>query len=407
MKKSIFKTFALVFIIIIAFYCESCTMMYRTIRHGQADVADNEWQPNVTVAKGTKDFIFAAKTDAELAAFLNETLEGTNTNAFLVIRNDTIIYEKYDNEFDKNSLLTSFSVAKSFVSALIGIAQEEGLLDENEPITTYLPELLKQDKDFANITVKHLLNMQSGIKFDEYPSINPFTGMARLYYGTNIRSKITHGMKIAEAPGRFNYRSIDTQVLGVILERVTNMPLEEYLSKKIWKPLGMQSDATWSVDSERNQMVKAFCCLNATAEDFAKFGRLYLNDGNYNGIQIVPKAWVEKTNSGKKIRNHSGYKNKWWTSSHYKIFDTVEEGKVYAEANGKQYLSSKELKSGKYVSYFQGDDYNALGILGQYVYVNPTENIIIVRLGDSWRHNKFYLSELIYTYIGNARYKKI
>jgi len=382
-------------------------MIYRTVRHGQADITDNEWQPNVTVAKGTNDFIFAAKTDTELASFLDEALEGTHTNAFMVIRNDTIIYEKYYNEYNENSLLTSFSVAKSYVSALIGIAQEEGLLNENEPITTYLPELLKQDKDFANITVKHLLNMQSGIKFDEYPRINPFTGMARLYYGTNIRSKITHGMKIAEAPGRFNYRSIDTQVLGVILERVTNMPLEEYLSEKIWKPLGMKSDATWTVDSERNKMVKAFCCLNATAEDFAKFGRLYLNDGNYNGVQIVPKAWVEKTNSGKKIRNHSGYKNKWWTSSHYEIFDTAEEGKAYAEANGKQYLSSKQLKSGKYVSYFQGDDYNALGILGQHVYVNPTENLIVVRLGDSWRHHKFYLSELIYTYVGNGRYKKM
>ena len=214
-------------------------------------------------------------------------------------------------------------------------------------------------------------------------------------------------MSIAEEPGRFNYRSIDTQVLGVILERVTKMPLEEYLSEKIWKPLGMKSDATWSVDSERNKMVKAFCCLNATTEDFAKFGRLYLNGGNYNGVQIVPKAWVEKTNSGKKIRNHSGYKNKWWTSSHYDIFETAEEGKRYAEANGKQYLSSKELKSGKYVSYFQGDDYNALGILGQHVYVNPTENIIVVRLGDAWRHHKFYLSELIYTYVGNGRYQKM
>ena len=293
------------------------------------------------------------------------------------------------------------------MSALVGIAQEEGLLDENAPITTYLPELLKQDKDFANITVKHLLNMQSGIKFDEYPRLNPFTGMARLYYGTNIRGKITNGMSIAEAPGRFNYRSIDTQVIGVILERVTKMPLEEYLSQKIWKPLGMKSDATWTVDSERNKMVKAFCCLNATAEDFAKFGRLYLNNGKYNGVQIVPEAWVAKTNSGKKINNHFGYKNKWWTSSHYDIFDTEAEGKAFAEANGKEFIKAKKLKSGKYVSYFQGDDYNALGILGQHVYVNPADNIVIVRLGDSWRHNRFYLSELIYTYVGNGRYKKM
>ncbi len=407
MKKIVFKVFTLTLIISTALYCESCTMIYRTVRHGQADVTDNEWQPNVSVAKGTDDFMFAARKDADLASFLDETLEGTNTNAFMVIRNDTIIYEKYYNEYNENSLLTSFSVAKSFVSALVGIAQEEGLLDENETITTYIPELLKQDKDFANITVKHLLNMQSGIKFDEYPRINPFTGMARLYYGTDIRSKITNGMTIAEAPGRFNYRSIDTQILGVILERVTKMPLEAYLSEKIWKPLGMKSDATWTVDSESNKMVKAFCCLNATSEDFAKFGRLYLNGGKYNGVQVVPEAWVAKTNSGKKINDHFGYKNKWWTSSHYDVFDTEAEGKVYAKANGKQFISAKKLKSGRYVSYFQGDDYNALGILGQYVYVNPAENLIVVRLGDSWRHNRFYLSELIYTYVGNGRYKKM
>ncbi|WP_298508739.1 serine hydrolase [uncultured Kordia sp.] len=407
MKKSILKISALIIVVITAFYCESCTMVYRSIAHGQADVTDHEWQPSVPVEKGADAFMFAAKTDTELASFLDETLQGSNTNAFMVIKNDTIIYEKYFNEYNENSLLTSFSVAKSFVSALVGIAQGEGLINENEPITIYLPELLKQDKDFAKITVRHLLDMQSGIKFDEYPVLNPFTGMARLYYGTNIRTKVTHGMTIEEAPGRFNYRSIDTQVLGVILERVTQMPLEEYLSEKLWKPLGMKSDATWTVDSERNKMVKSFCCLNATAEDFAKLGRLYLNGGKYNGVQIVPEAWVAKTDSGKKIRSHYGYKNKWWTSSHYEVFETEDEGEAYAKANNKQFLRTKKLKNGKYVSYFQGDDYNALGILGQHVYVNPTENIIVVRLGDYWRHNKFYLSELIYTYVGNGRYKKM
>jgi CubicO group peptidase (beta-lactamase class C family) len=169
----------------------------------------------------------------------------------------------------------------------------------------------------------------------------------------------------------------------------------------------MKSDATWTVDSERSKMVKAFCCLNATTEDFAKFGRLYLNGGKYNGVQIVPAAWVEKTNSGKKIRSHKGYKNKWWTSSHYDVFDTEAEGKAYAEANNQEFIKTKQLKNGNYVSYFQGDDYSALGIRGQYVSVNPAEKIIVVRLGDSWRHNRFYLSELIYTYVGNGRYKKM
>lgn len=407
MKRRIIATITIVLLLIISFNLESCTVVYRSIRHGQADITDNEWQPSVIVSKGVESFSFAAAEDGELASFLDESLKESNTNAFMVIRNDTIVYERYFNEYSENSLLTSFSVAKSFVSALVGIAQEEGFLDENAPITTYLPELLKQDKDFEKITVKHLLNMQSGIKFDEYPVLNPFTGMARLYYGNNIEGKILNGMNIAEPPGRFNYRSIDTQVLGVILERVTQKPLEKYLSEKIWKPLGMKSDATWTVDSKRNEMVKAFCCLNATAEDFAKFGRLYLNGGMYDGKQIVPKAWIAKTASGKQIAKHYGYKNKWWTGTHYDIFDTVEESKVYAMANDKIWIKANQLKNGKYSAFFQGDDYTAIGILGQYVYVNPKENIIVVRLGDSWRNKRFYLSELIYTYVGNGRYKKM
>ena len=111
MKKVIYRGLVIVGMLFLAFNLESCTMIYRSIAHGQADITDNEWQPNVTVEKGANDFMFAAKTDQELASFLNENLEGTNTNAFMVIKNDTIIYEKYFNKYDENSLLTSFSVA--------------------------------------------------------------------------------------------------------------------------------------------------------------------------------------------------------------------------------------------------------------------------------------------------------
>lgn len=407
MKRTIIKGFLTVFFLGLCMQFESCRMIYKSIKHGQADITDHEWQPKVQVPKGAKSHEFVYKEDVELATFLNKNLKNTRTNGFLVIRNDTIVYEKYFNTYNENSLQTSFSVAKSFVSALVGIAQEEGLLKEYDPITKYLPELLKQDENFQKITIHHLLNMQSGIKFDEYPVINPFTGMARLYYGSNIKGKILYNMHIEEPPGRSNYRSIDTQVLGVILERVTKMPLQEYLTQKLWQPLEMESDATWSVDSEHNKMVKAFCCLNATARDFAKFGRLYLNGGKYKGKQIVPRKWVEKTSSGKKIKTHNGYKNKWWTSYHYDIFNTIKESKIYAKKHNKKWVKSKELKNGKYSVFFQGDDYNALGILGQYVYVHPKENIIVVRLGNSWQYNGFYLSEIIYTYVGNGRYKKM
>nr|NQU90559.1 serine hydrolase [Bacteroidota bacterium] len=201
------------------------------------------------------------------------------------------------------------------------------------------------DPHFENIRLEDLLNMRSGIKFNEGYS-NPFADMAKYYYGRNL-NKYIGKIKIEEKPDiSYNYIGVNTQLLGMALERATGKKMNVYLEEKIWKPLGMEYDASWSVDSKKHQQIKAFCCINARAKDFAKFGRLYLNHGKMNGKTILPKDWVKKStsiiNDSKDSQGHP-YTYQWRVK---------EDGAIYAK-----------------------------GVLGQYIYIFPEKNIIIVRLG--------------------------
>lgn len=264
-------------------------------------------------------------------------LKKTKTVAFLVIRNDSILYENYLYGRDTAALVPSFSAAKSVVSALVGIAIAEGHIHSiKDTIRQYIPEL--PSETFGNITIEHLLNMRSGLDFkEEY--FNPFGHVAKFYYGTNLR-KFTKQLKLKAEPGsKFEYISVNTQLLGWVVEEATGINMIEYLEAKIWKPLGMETPASWSIDSRKQKMAKAFCCLNATARDFAKFGRLYVNKGNWNGQQIIPEEWVVESTKFE----GGDYKYQWW--------------KVDKES------------------------YAAVGFLGQYIYVNPNQNLVMVRLG--------------------------
>lgn len=278
--------------------------------------------------------------------FFEKYLEGNETVAFLVIQNDTIKYERYFDDYLPSSVVPSFSMAKSITSILIGIAISEGYIQSiEEPIVSYLPELAK-NKGFKDIRIKHLLQMTSGIKFSE-GYYNPFGEVASFYYGTNLRKDISK-LKVKQAPGEsFEYISGNTAILGWILERALGQghTVTQYLQDKLWQPLGMEYDATWSIDRKKNGLEKAFCCINARAVDFAKIGRLYLNKGKWGDKQVVSKEWVDYSTQ---IDTTDGsawyYQNQWWLPSR----------------NG---------------------DFLAQGILGQYIYVNPSKNIIIVRLG--------------------------
>lgn len=355
-----------------------------------ADIRDYKKFPSQEVANSATPFHFEYGDSKSLrlpkyiytkndSLPFEERIEKDGTVAFLVIRNDSVLYEKYFNNYDSSNIVPSFSAAKSFVSALIGIAIDEGKIKSiHDPITDYIPEL--KDPGYKKITIEHLLQMRSGIKFNE-SYVNPFGDAAKYYYGRDLHKYLIK-QPIESAPdGEFNYLSINTQLLGWIVERATGKPLYTYLEEKIWKPLGMESPASWSVDSKKHNAAKAFCCLNARAIDFAKFGRLYLNKGNWNGQQIISEAWVDSSVTLKDYRNYYLYTYQWWHTRDFSVYrDSTQLTGTYTRAN---FMIGKPAKETPYVIKPSGDFF-AEGHLGQFIYVYPEKNIIIVRLGKKY-----------------------
>lgn len=354
MKKNVTKLLYAIALVIIVTNCISCKTG-RFIYYNFANITDYKIFPSRTAKAGGTTFYYSstatpkhpkqATYDGKEITF-DDFLEQNKTVAFLIIKNDTLQYEKYFNGYNEESVVASFSMAKSVLSILVGCAIDDGLIKSvNEPMIQYIPEL--KDDGLEKVTIEHLLQMTSGIKFNESYS-NPFGDAATYYYGTNLK-KAMFNRKPDTEPGKvYSYSSGDTQLLGLVLERaLKDKTLTEYLEQKLWQPLGMEYDATWSLDRKKDGIEKTFCCLNARARDFAKLGRLYLNNGNWNGMQIVSKEWVKAsttantTNGGAKH-----YKYQWWL-----------------QPDG---------------------SYMAQGILGQYIYVNPTKKLTIVRLGKNY-----------------------
>lgn len=356
-----------------------------------ADIGDHKRFAKKDIPKGPTYFSFVETTQNKVKLpeqlsykgnqYNFETfLEQSGTVAFLIIRNDTILMERYPDGGSRDLIVPSFSIAKSFVSALMGIAIHEGYVGSiDDPITKYLPDLNKQE--FGAITIRHLLDMRSGIRFNE-GYFNPFGDIAKYYYGTNI-NKYIKKLKIEGPPDdTFAYRSVNTQLLGMIISKATGKPLAEYMQEKIWSKLDMEYDASWSVDSRKHQTEKAFCCVNATARDFAKLGRLYLHEGNWNGNQIVPKEWVRQSVMGDQPQNDFRYSFQWWHNRHFYIPDDS------AKITGVYKPIQITTKTGNTYSMLVAPtgDFYARGILGQFVYVLPEKNIVIVRLGKTRKH---------------------
>ena len=321
----------------------------RYVFYNFADIKDHKKFQSRPLSAANSPFNFQVTNNGKFPKELNNIpfdkyLEDNKTVAFLIIKNDTIQYEKYFEGYDRESIVPSFSMAKSVTSILIGCAIDERLIKSvDEPIINYIPELSKNG--FNKVTIKHLLQMTSGIKFNE-SYVNPFGDAASFYYGLNLRKEIEK-MKLKTEPGKqFEYVSGNTQLLGLVLERsLKNKTITQYLQEKIWTPLEMEYDASWSIDRKNNGLEKTFCCLNARARDFAKIGRLYKNKGNWNGKQIVSQKWVEEST---KLDTSEGsakfYQYQWWLPT-------------------------------------PNEDFMAEGILGQFLYVNPKKDLIIVRLG--------------------------
>lgn len=270
--------------------------------------------------------------------------------AFVIIKSDSLLYEQYWDGYSAESISNSFSVAKSIVSVLLGIALREGDIQSvDQPVGDFLPEFREGAK--AKITLRHLLWMSSGLNWDESYS-NPLSITTEAYYGSDLK-KVINRLEAVEEPGqKFEYKSGDTQILGFVLEAATGKSLADYAEEKLWKPLGAEHKAEWSIDHLKGNE-KAYCCFFSNARDFARIGQLYLNRGVWHGDTLVSPDYVQAslTPSGLpsattgKTTDFYGYH--WWLLPAYK---------------------------GQFVFY-------ARGILGQYIIVIPEKELVIVRLG--------------------------
>jgi CubicO group peptidase (beta-lactamase class C family) len=301
----------------------------------------------------------------DLDAFMTEA----GTEAFIVIQDDTVLLERYYNGAERDTLMTSYSVAKSFTTALIGAAIEEGYINSLEdPITDYLPELAERDSRFEEITIRHLMLMASGLEYQEMrPDLFRSDDILTTYY-PDQREAALEFTEIRDPPGNyFRYNKYHPQLLGLILERATGMPVAQYLEQKIWQPLGMEYDGSWSMDSEESGFEKMETGVNAAAVDFAKFGRLYLENGNWEGQQVLPVEWVaESTQVDPSIHNADYYSDEFGLE-------------IYHDPDGYY----------KYMWYgfFRGEegyDFMAEGDRGQFIYVSPEKRLIIIRNGLDW-----------------------
>lgn len=293
----------------------------------------------------------SGRREVPLADFLSES----GTLAFLVLRDDVLLYEGYFNGASREAPVTSFSVAKSFVSALIGCAIADGRIQSlRDPVTRYLPELLERDARYRYITLEHLLTMASGIRYEERGM--PWSDDTLTYYSPDLRATALSS-PIAGPPNQsFHYNNFHPLLLGLVLERTTGMSVSRYLQERLWKPLGMEAPASWSLDSEQSGFEKMESGLNARAVDFAKFARLYLNRGRWNGRQLVSAEWVEASTRRDAASDPAEqYQYLWW---------------VNTQLPGRHHF----FAAGKY---------------GQYLYVMPERGLVFVRFGRSDPHRRW------------------
>ena len=294
------------------------------------------------------NFIFEKDPSLKLTKSDLEYHEKMDTKAFLIFQGDTLIYEKYWDEHHDKTVSNSFSAAKSVIGMLVGIAIEEGKINSVDDLAgDYIPEFKKNGRE--QITIRHLLTMSAGFDWVESGK-NPLSEAAEGYYGTDLYGLVTR-LRVIEKPGiKFNYQSGNTQILGFIIEKATGKSINEYAAEKLWIPLGARNDAFWSLDKEGGDE-KAFCCMYATARDYALLGQLILNKGFYNGAQIVPEWYMKK------------------------MLETP-------------YMSTKEkvpnMRYGWHTWVYKNRGnpvYYCRGLMGQYMIAIPHKNRVIVRLG--------------------------
>lgn len=363
-KKLLWTAFAVVAVVAAfwLFFGKRIKMLYTSLNSFKDENLAHTFQhtpqiqPTKKIGKGDETFQFQKEDNAALAEGFTyedvfypseEFIENTRTSGLLVIQDDVIRYEEYFFGGDENTLFSSNSMGKSFVSALMGIAVSEGYVDSVEdPIGKYIPEFV--GSELENIPIRACLQMASGIDFDEDTDMSGFS--MRTLMGASAM-KVISKYGIQEEPYTYRrYLSINTEILGEVITNATGYSLAEYMEEKLWKRLGAAHEAYWTLSNGKELAMGG---LSVSLRDYARFARLYLNEGNCNGEQILTKEWVRdsldasaeysKPGANLDAYNAIGYGYQWW----------VPEGKE--------------------------GEFMAIGVYGQWIYVNPTNKVIVVK----------------------------
>ena len=350
--KKTFKWLVIVLIsLIVLMYIFDIDYLLRAVRtiyfkgYSTAFLEDYKEFPNRKIGKGVAQPWAIAKDYNSVPA--TETLEKTHqdlqTIAYVIIKNDSIWHESYYDGFDKSSKSNSFSMAKSIVTMAMGKAIMQGKIKSlDQKVTDFFPEL--KGKFAKEVTVGDLSSMSSGLNWDER-YYSPFSIVTKAYFHDDLKDVILD-LEISEKPGQsFKYLSGATQLLAMCVEKATGQYLSDYVSEHFWQPMGAENEALWQLDHESEGIEKAYCCIASNARDFARFGKLYLNNGNWNGKQLLDSAFVKKCITPR-------------------------------------FAESPEYGYGWWLHNFLGKDlYYMRGHLGQFVIVIPDDELIIVRLG--------------------------
>ncbi|AXY75074.1 class C beta-lactamase-related serine hydrolase [Paraflavitalea soli] len=324
------------------------TYLFKAVWYNFADIDDYKKFTNNTVTTNVhQPWDTARAYNINMPDSLGQMMQELKTVAVLVIKNDSLLFERYDEGYNDSSWSGSFSVAKSITSLLIGAAIKEGKIHSvQDPVGNYLPEFATGPK--AAVRIIDLLTMSSGSDWDESYS-NPLSVTTQAYYGSDIYATAT-GVNIVHAPGTLHsYKSGDTQLLGLVVEKATGKSLSAYAAEKLWHPLGAEHPALWSTDHTGGHE-KAYCCFNSNARDFARLGQLMLDSGRWKGNEIITPDYYQASIKPCLINDESGhpcdyYGYQWWIVPN------------------------------------QPDIFYARGILGQYIIVIPQKKLVVVRLG--------------------------
>jgi len=350
LKKFLLYLLAFVLLAYLTSIATGTRYIWKALIYNYVDYDDYKIFDNRTIDNDRKVEwpMASALRQIEISADLDAYLTKMETIGFLAIRNDSVVYEKYWDGYDSETIANSFSVAKSYISMLTGFAIQDGAIESvDDKVRKYLPEL--NEETFGSITIRHLLTMSSGLEWTESYG-GPINHTTEGYYGTNLWNLVS-SLNLEHEPGQvFRYKGCDPQLLAFVIEKASGKSLSNYLSQKFWKPVGSTAKGLWSLD-DKEGMEKAYCCINASARNFARIGKLYLNYGNWNGRQLLDSGWIAQSVAPHLLPDKSGQSTQYY---------------------GWQWWCMNDIN--KNVFYCRG-------LNGQYVICFPDKNLVLVRIG--------------------------